>query len=202
MKRTFDIFVSTIGLLVLWPLMALIALAIKCSSAGPIYYHGIRTGKHGETFRILKFRTMVDNAEQLGGFSTGRDDPRVTGIGRFLRKHKLDELPQLINVLRGEMSIVGPRTEMPAYTDEYEGEEQLMLTVRPGIADYASIKYANLGEILGNEDPDRVYEEKIRPIKNQLRVKYVKEQSFLGDIRIILQTLLKLLKANLWNTSD
>jgi lipopolysaccharide/colanic/teichoic acid biosynthesis glycosyltransferase len=135
---------------------------------------------------------MVPEAERLGGGSTAKDDPRVTRIGRFVRKYKLDELPQLLNVLRGEMSIVGPRPELPQYTRLYTGEEQLILTVLPGIADYASIEFIHLSEILGNDAPDQVYEEKVRPIKNALRVKYVKEQSFCGDLVIIFRTILKL----------
>jgi lipopolysaccharide/colanic/teichoic acid biosynthesis glycosyltransferase len=135
---------------------------------------------------------MVPNAEKLGGLSTAKDDPRVTKIGEFLRRYKLDELPQLMNVLKGEMSIVGPRPEMPEYTELYEGEEKLILSVRPGITDYASLEFIHLGEVLGNENPDQVYEQEVRPLKNALRVKYVKEQNFWGDIGIILKTLRKM----------
>ena len=136
---------------------------------------------------------MIVNAETVGGLSTARDDPRVTKIGKFLRKYKLDELPQLINVLKGEMSIVGPRPEMPEYTSQYEGDEKIILTVKPGITDYASLEFIQLGEVLGADEPDRIYEEEIKPIKNALRVKYVKEQSFWGDIVIIFRTIRKLI---------
>lgn len=149
---------------------------------------------HGLPFRIFKFRTMVMNAEAIGGPSTGKDDPRVTRVGRFLRRYKLDELPQLLNVLRGEMSIVGPRPEVPQYTALYEGDELLILTVRPGITDYASVEFAQLSEVLGSDDPDRMYEERVRPIKNALRVKYVKEQSLVVDLKIIALTVARLLR--------
>jgi len=134
------------------------------------------------------------NAEAIGGPSTGKDDPRVTRVGRFLRRYKLDELPQLLNVLRGEMSIVGPRPEVPQYTALYEGDELLILTVRPGITDYASVEFAQLSEVLGSDDPDRMYEERVRPIKNALRVKYVKEQSLVVDLKIIALTVARLLR--------
>ncbi len=191
-KRIFDILVSVVGLIVLAPLLLLIAVVIKLDSTGPVFYRGVRSGLNGRPFRIYKFRTMVPNAEKLGGLSTAKDDPRVTRVGKFLRRYKLDELPQLINVLKGEMSIVGPRPEMPEYTGQYTGEEKLILTVRPGITDYASLEFIQLGEILGSDDVDRVYEERVRPIKNALRVKYVKERSFYVDILIILKTLAKL----------
>lgn len=188
-KRFFDLCCALIGLLVLGPVLIVIALLIWLDSGLPIFYHGVRTGRYGRQFRIYKFRTMVRDAERLGGLSTGKDDPRITRLGRYLRKYKLDELPQLLNVLRGEMSFVGPRPEMPEYTQLYTGEEELILTVRPGITDYASIEFVQLGEILGNDEPDRIYEGQVRPIKNALRVKYVKEQSFWGDIKIMFRTL-------------
>lgn len=172
--------------------MLLIAVAIKLGSPGPVFYRGVRTGRYGRPFRIFKYRTMVPNAEALGGGSTAKDDPRITRIGRFLRRHKLDELPQLLNVIQGEMSIVGPRPELPQYTSQYQGEELQILSVRPGITDYASMEFVYLGDILGNEEPDRVYEEKVRPIKNALRIRYVKEQSLRNDIAIILRTLSKI----------
>lgn len=192
LKRTFDIIASLSGLLILAPCLLAIAAIIKSTSLGPVFYRGIRTGIHGTSFRIYKFRTMVVNADKIGGPSTGKDDPRITGIGHFLRRYKLDELPQLLNVLSGEMSIVGPRPEVPQYTREYEGEELLILTVRPGITDYASLEFSRLDEVLGSEEPDRVYEEQVRPVKNALRIKYVKEQSFLGDLALIFRTLFRI----------
>jgi lipopolysaccharide/colanic/teichoic acid biosynthesis glycosyltransferase len=191
MKRTFDIVVASFCLVLFMPLVILIAILIKLESRGSIFYRGIRTGLHGRPFKMLKLRTMVENAESLGGPSTGKNDSRVTKVGRFLRHFKLDEIPQLFNVLRGEMSIVGPRPEVPQYTDLYAGEEVLILSMRPGITDYSSIEFSRLDEVLGDENPDQVYEEKVRPIKNALRVKYVKEQSFWSDMRIILRTLWK-----------
>jgi len=188
-KRTCDVLASLAGLIVMAPLLGLIAVLVKADSDGPVLYRGVRSGRGGRPFEILKFRTMVQGAESLGGGSTGKNDPRVTRTGRFLRRYKLDELPQLINVVRGEMSLVGPRPELPKYTREYIGDEKLILTVRPGITDYASIEFSRLDEILGTDAPDRVYETQVRPVKNALRVKYVKDQSFAGDLRIIARTL-------------
>lgn len=193
-KRIFDIIMALIGLMIAAPAIIFIAIVVKCTSEGPIFYRGVRAGRFGKPFRIYKFRTMVINAEQCGGMSTAKDDPRITTIGKFLRSYKLDELPQLFNVLIGDMSFVGPRPEMVAYTDLYTDEEQLILSVRPGITDYASLEFIRLGDILGNDDPDRVYEEHIRPLKNALRVKYVREQHFWGDIMIILRTLYRVVR--------
>lgn len=193
LRRAIDIVTALGGLGVLWPVLAGTALAVKLESSGPVFYRGIRTGLHGRPFRIFKFRTMVVDAERLGGPSTGRDDPRLTRIGRFLRRHKLDELPQLLNVLVGDMSIVGPRPEVPEYTKLYSGEELLILKVRPGITDLASIEFSQMDDILGSDDPDRVYFEKVRPLKNALRVRYVKERSLTGDLLIIVRTAARLL---------
>jgi lipopolysaccharide/colanic/teichoic acid biosynthesis glycosyltransferase len=151
---------------------------------------------------MYKFRTMVVNAERLGGPSTGKNDPRITRLGRYLRKYKLDELPQLLNILRGQMSFVGPRPEVPQYTSLYTGEEKLILTVRPGITDYSSLKYINLAEVLGSEQVDAFYEEKVRPEKNKLRIKYVKEHSFWVDLKIIALTLYGILGRRSWNIVD
>ena len=192
-KRLFDIASSTIGLIVLSPALALIAISIGISSPGPIFYRGVRTGRYGKPFRILKFRTMVVDAEKLGGPSTGKDDPRVTRIGRFLRRHKLDELPNLVCVLRGQMSIVGPRPEVPEYTRLYEGEEELILSIRPGITDLSSLRFIDLAEQIGSDNIDRNFESRVLPVKNQLRVKYVREWSFGSDMKIVGSTLLRLL---------
>lgn len=193
-KRILDIIMALIGLMIAAPAIIFIAIVVKSTSEGPIFYRGVRAGRFGKPFRIYKFRTMVINAEQCGGMSTAKDDPRITTIGKFLRSYKLDELPQLFNVLIGDMSFVGPRPEMVAYTDLYTDEEQLILSVRPGITDYASLEFIRLGDILGNDDPDRVYEEHIRPLKNALRVKYVREQHLWGDIMIILRTLYRVVR--------
>ncbi|MBN1636135.1 MAG: sugar transferase [Deltaproteobacteria bacterium] len=194
-KRIFDFFAAFAGLTLLLPLLFTIALIIKRKDSGPIFYKGIRIGLNGEPFRIFKFRTMVVDAEKLGASSTSDDDPRVTKFGRLLRKYKLDELPQLINVLRGDMSFVGPRPEVKKFTDMYTEEEKVILSVRPGITDWASLWNPDEGSLLkGSDDPDRDYMEKIRPEKIRLQLKYVRERSFAKDLRIILDTLAVILK--------
>lgn len=193
LKRACDLVGATLGLALLWPLFFCIALLIRLDSPGPILYRGIRTGRFGRPFRIVKFRTMVVDAERLGGGSTAHDDPRVTRVGRFLRDHKLDELPQLWNVLVGDMSLVGPRPELPQYTAQYSDEEREILSMRPGITDIASIEFIHLGEILGNDNPDLIYETRVRPVKNALRVQYVRTQSIGGDFVLIMRTLAKLI---------
>lgn len=192
LKRLFDWLAATSGLIVLSPVLLVIALLVAITSRGPIFYRGVRAGRGGVPFRIFKFRTMVVNAEHIGGGSTGKDDPRITGFGRFLRRNKLDELPQLFNVSFGDMSLVGPRPELLQYTNQYQGDERLILSVRPGITDLASIEFIQLGDVLGNTDPDRVYEEVVKPRKNSLRVRYVREQSFIGDLSILMRTLRRL----------
>jgi len=190
LKRLFDITASTVGLLVLSPFLVLIALRVRFEDGGPVFYRGLRVGLHGKTFRIFKFRTMVVDAEKIGGSSTSDDDRRITRVGKFLRKYKLDELPQLINVLVGDMSLVGPRPEVKKFTDMYTDEEKVILTVRPGITDWASLWNPDEGVLLkGSLDPDKDYIEKIRPEKIRLQLKYVRERSFLTDIKIIFLTL-------------
>lgn len=194
MKSLFDIAASLCGLILLGPGIIFISLFIKLTSPGPAFYRGIRVGRHGENFRIFKFRTMVHNAEKIGGTSTPDDDPRITGIGRFLRKYKLDELPQLINVIKGEMSVVGPRPQVPWAVELYSEEEKELLRVRPGITDLASIKFRNEAEILnGSADPDKDYLEKIAPEKIRLGLEYVKKRSLLLDLKIIFSTVKALL---------
>ncbi len=191
MKRGFDIVCAATGLLVLSPLLILIARRIKKEDGGPIFYRGERVGRHGKTFRIYKFRTMVVDAEKIGPCSTSEEDPRITRIGHFLRKRKLDELPQLINVLLGDMSIVGPRPEVKRFVDMFTDREKAILSVRPGITDWASIWNCDEGSVLaGAKDPDKVYLEQIRPTKIALQLKYVEEQSFRTDLKIIFLTLL------------
>ncbi len=172
------------------PIFKWISWRIHREDHGPIFYRGERTGLHGKPFRIFKFRTMVVDAEKLGASSTSDDDARITRIGKFLRRYKLDELPQLINVLTGDMSLVGPRPEVKKFTDLYTDEEKSILSVKPGITDWASIWNPDEGAMLaGSTDPDRDYLEKIRPQKIRLQLKYVRERSFWTDIRIILLTL-------------
>lgn len=187
-KRVFDVIVSAVVLLLIWPLLLIIATAVKVNSKGPVIYGGVRSGVWGRRFRIFKFRTMRPDAEQTGGYSTAHNDPRFTSIGRFLRKFKLDELPQFVNVFRGEMSLVGPRPQVTAYTDKYQGDEKLILSVRPGITDYASIHFSNLDEILGDSDVDGKYLREVEPVKNKLRLKYVRDCSFLTDLTILIWT--------------
>ena len=190
MKRAFDIFGSALGLIVLSPVLGLLAVAIKADSRGPVLYKGARVGVNGRRFNILKFRSMVTDAEQIGGSSTPEDDPQVTRVGRFMRSNKLDELPQFWNVLVGQMSFVGPRPQVQWAVDRYTPEERLVLSVKPGITDYASLRFANEGEILkGSTDPDRDYMEKIHPEKMRLSLEYVRSRSFSGDLSIIAQTL-------------
>ncbi len=179
----------------LCPLMIPIAILIRLEDGGPIFYKGERVGRNGNLFKMFKFRSMVVNADKLGPSSTSAEDPRITRIGHFLRKYKLDELPQLLNVLRGDMSIVGPRPEVKYFTDMYTEDEMIILSVKPGITDWASIWNCDEGSILaGSRDPDRAYFELIRPTKLALQMKYVKERSFWVDLKIILLTLLAVIK--------
>jgi lipopolysaccharide/colanic/teichoic acid biosynthesis glycosyltransferase len=196
LKRIFDFLVSLFGLIIFSPLFLIIAILIKLDSEGAVFYRGERIGKDGKPFRIFKFRTMVKNAEELGGPSTSADDPRLTKIGKFLRKYKLDELPQLINVLKGEMSLVGPRPEVKMYVDMLKPEEkEKILSVKPGMTDLASLWDFHEEEVLkGSEDPEKTYMEKIRPKKIQLQLEYVKNRSFLLDLKIIFKTLIRLIK--------
>ena len=194
LKRTFDLFFSIFALITLFPLMVLVAVLIKLDSKGPVFYRGIRTGLHESPFRIFKFRSMVTNAELLGGTSTASNDPRLTRIGKFLRQHKLDELPQLFNIILGEMSFVGPRPQVEKYTNLYSEEEKIILSVKPGITDYASIEFINLDEILGDQDVDEKYLKEIEPRKNKFRVKYAKEANFMLDMKLIILTMMKMLK--------
>jgi lipopolysaccharide/colanic/teichoic acid biosynthesis glycosyltransferase len=190
MKRIYDIIVSLLGLLVLSPFLLIIATLIKSEDKGPIFYRGERVGRCGRRFPIFKFRTMVANAERLGGPSTADDDPRITRIGKILRKLKLDELPQLINILRGEMSLVGPRPEVKYYVDMFTEEEKAILSVPPGITDWASLWNPDEGAILARSDnAEKTYMEKIRPEKIRLQLKYVRERSFWVDLKIIFLTL-------------
>ena len=189
MKRTFDLFSAALGAALLAPICFVVAVCIKLDSRGPVFYRGVRIGRHGRPFRIFKFRTMGPDAEHVGSTSTGQNDPRITRVGRWLRPWKLDELPQLLNVLRGEMSIVGPRPEVEEHTSAYTEEEKIILSVLPGITDYASIRFFNLNELVGSEDPRRVFVEKYRSEKNSLRVAYVRNQSLWTDFRIIFLTL-------------
>lgn len=193
MKRLFDIVASLLGLVVLSPLLLTLAAIVKLTSSGPMVYRGVRAGFGGRPFRIMKFRSMVVNAEKLGGPSTSDDDPRVTRIGAFMRRFKLDELPQLFNVLLGEMSLVGPRPEVLSEVETYTPEQRRVLEVRPGITDWASIWNSDEGAVLaGAADPHAVYKERIQPTKLALQLKYREESGLATDLRIILFTLRKI----------
>ena len=194
LKRIFDVVISLMVLLAIWPLLFLASFAVKMSSPGPIFYRGVRTGLHGKPFRIFKFRTMVKNAESLGGPTTGTNDRRVTRIGALLRRTKLDELPQFLNVLVGDMSLVGPRPEVLEYTAKYKGEEKCIFSMRPGITDYASIEFADLDDLVGSIDPDKYFREQVMPRKTALRVKYVKGWSLGSDFSILWATFCRVVK--------
>lgn len=189
-KRSIDAILSFIALLVLSPVLGLVALTIRIFTPGPALYRGIRVGRSGCEFEMLKFRTMRVDAERVGGASTPDDDSRVTRVGTFLRRYKLDELPQLWNVLVGDMSLVGPRPQVPWAVERYTEEEKILLTVRPGITDSASLRFANEGEILkGHPNPNRAYFDLIHPEKMRLSIHDVKNRSFLGDLKILVATL-------------
>lgn len=195
LKRAMDIVISGGALLVIWPVLLLIALAIKIDDPGPVFYRQVRVGKDGKEFRIFKFRTMIVDADKKGLQITVGKDNRITRMGRLLRKTKLDELAQLINVFVGEMSFVGPRPEVPRYVNLYTPYQRQVLLVRPGITDYASIAYRNENDMLeGAEDPDRMYIDVIMPDKIELNMKYLREISPLADIRLILSTIVAVIR--------
>ena len=190
-KRAMDIVISAAALCVLWPVLLLIALAIVVDDPGPVFYRQVRVGRGGKPFRIFKFRTMVVDADKKGLSITVGRDSRITRVGAFLRKTKLDELAQLLNVLAGQMSFVGPRPEVTRYVELYTPYQRQVLLVRTGITDYASIAYRNENDLLaGADDPERMYIETIMPDKIELNMKYLREISPLTDVRLILRTVL------------
>ena len=190
LKRLFDLFWSAVGLLFLSPVLIAIAVAIKLGSRGPVFYRGERVGLNEKRFRMIKFRTMGVDADKTGVMSTSADDQRITKIGKFMRDYKLDELPQLINVFKGEMSLVGPRPQVVAHAELYTPAEREVFKVRPGMTDWASLKFSNEGEILkGSTDPDKDYFEKIHPEKMRLAIEYVRTHTLMTDVKIILQTI-------------
>ncbi|MCX6760671.1 MAG: sugar transferase [Candidatus Nealsonbacteria bacterium] len=194
LKRSFDFLLSLFGLAIISPLLLAISLWIKIDSFGPVFYRGERVGQFGKKFRIFKFRTMVQNADKMGGPSTASDDPRLTKIGDFLKKYQIDELPQLINVFLGQMSLVGPRPEVPFYADMMiEEEKKIILSVPQGMTDLASLWDFHEGEVLkGSPDPEKAYMEKIRPKKLELQEEYARNHNFFLDLKIIFQTILKI----------
>lgn len=194
MKRLFDIVVSLVGLIVLSPVFLILAILIKVDSSGPVFFRGVRVGQHGEDFKIFKFRSMRPDCEGKGKWNVGDNDDRITRMGHFLRKSKLDELPQLINVLIGDMSLVGPRPELRVYIDMYTEREMPILDLKPGITDWASI--TNFEQFKGfteAADPDKYYLDVVRPVKLELQLYYRGHHSFADDVRCIFWTAYKVI---------
>ncbi len=194
MKRLFDIIVSVIILSVFLPFGILLSIAILLESRGGVFYRQERVGRFGKTFRLWKFRTMRKNADKLGKLTVGMRDPRITRVGYFIRKVKLDEFPQFLNVLSGEMSIVGPRPEVQEYVDLYTPEQREILNVKPGITDYASLEYFKENELLGKaENPRETYIHEVMPAKIELNKKYIANPTLGTDISIMWKTFLKII---------
>lgn len=194
MKRLFDIIVSLVGLIILSPVFIIMAAIIACTSPGGVFFRGVRVGQHGKPFRIFKFRSMVKDAEGKGKWNVGDNDDRITPIGHFLRNTKIDELPQLINVLIGDMSFVGPRPELQYYVDMYTEKEKKILDLKPGITDWASITNFDQFEVFTKaKDPDEAYLKYIRPLKLELQMYYRNNNSLLSDIKIIFWTIYKII---------
>ena len=195
LKRTFDILSSLTVLVLGSPVFVAIALIIAVDSKGGVFFKQIRVGKDGKNFGLYKFRTMYTDAESKGQITVGGRDPRITKVGYWLRKFKIDEFPQLINVLSGDMSIVGPRPEVPKYVALYTPEQREVLSVKPGLTDFASLEYINENEILGQSDnPEETYIKEIMPAKLNLNLKYIEQQSFLLDLKLIGKTVGKLFR--------
>ena len=192
-KRIFDLISALIGMFVLLPILLGIWLLIVMNSRGSGFYRQVRVGKNGSNFKLWKFRTMSLGADKGSLLTVGGRDPRITSVGYYLRKYKLDELPQLINVILGNMSLVGPRPEVRKYVDLYSPEQLLVLSVKPGITDYASIQYSNENELLAQSlNPEQTYVQEIMPAKLNLNLKYIQEQNLRVDIAIIVKTIRKI----------
>lgn len=195
MKRLFDLFVSLCVIVLFLPFGILISIAIACESRGGVFYRQERVGKNGIPFRLWKFRTMRVHADKLGKLTVGMRDPRITRVGYFIRKSKLDEFPQFLNVFTGEMSVVGPRPEVQEYVDLYTPEQREVLSVKPGITDYASLEYFKENELLGNsENPRETYIREIMPAKIALNKKYIANPTLGQDIKIMWLTFLKMIR--------
>ena len=193
-KRIFDFISSFFFLFLFFPFFLLLSILIKIDSKGPIFFTQIRVGKNNKDFLLLKFRTMKVAQENLSLITLGNDN-RITNIGNFLRKYKLDEFPQLINILKGEMSVVGPRPEVRKYVDMYSSSQMEVLSVKPGLTDPSSIKFSNESELLGTAaNPEKYYTEKLMPLKIEISLNYVRTQTFIGDLKIIFQTFSKIFK--------
>ena len=195
MIRFFDFILSLVGLVVLAPIFIVLAIWIKIDSKGPVFYKQVRVGQNGIDFGLFKFRSMVVDADKKGLITVGGRDPRITRSGYVIRKYKLDELPQLINVLLGDMSLVGPRPEVRKYVEFYTDEQQKVLSVKPGITDYASIEYMDENEILGkSSDPEKTYIEEIMSEKIKCNMKYIQNKSLVEYFKIIFLTILKIIR--------
>jgi lipopolysaccharide/colanic/teichoic acid biosynthesis glycosyltransferase len=188
LKRVFDVALAALGLIVLAPILVIIGAWIKATSPGPVFHRARRVGRNGVLFNLYKFRSMVADADRMGAGITASDDPRITRAGRFLRRSKLDELPQLINVVKGDMSLVGPRPEDPRYVESYTPEQRRVLTVRPGITSWASIQFRHEEQMLSASTVDDVYRREIMPRKLALDLDYIARQSLWLDMRILLRT--------------
>lgn len=195
LKRGLDFILALSCLMILLPVYILVGIAIVIDTGRPVFYRAERGGYHAKSFKIYKFRSMVQNADQIGGGTTALNDQRITRVGKIIRKTKLDEIANLISILKGDMSFIGPRPELIKYTSQYKGTEKLILEVRPGITDYSSIEFINLDEIVGScQDADANYEKYVLPKKNKLRIKYVADISLKTDIKLFFLTIWKVLE--------
>lgn len=193
-KRWIGFFLAIVLILILLPFYFIIAAAVAIEDGFPVFYRPWRGGYKDKPFRIFKFRSMVKNADKVGGGTTALNDPRITKVGNFLRKTKLDETPQLFNILAGNMSFIGPRPELLQYVDQYKDEEKLIMMVRPGITDFSSIEFINLDEVVGTGNADETYEKFVLKRKNQLRIKYAKEISFSTDCKLFFGTVWRVME--------
>ncbi len=194
-KRWIGCVLAVVMLMVLWPVYLIVAVAVAVDDGFPVFYRTQRGGYKNKPFRIFKFRTMVKNADKIGGGTTALNDPRITRVGNFLRKTKMDEIPQLFNIIGGSMSFIGPRPVLLKYVNQYRGDERLILEVRPGITDFSSVEFINLDEIVGGaENADEMYERYVLKKKNQLRIKYANEVSFKTDCELFFNTVGSVLK--------
>lgn len=193
-KRVLDLVLALIFAVILAPVYLILALAVVIDTGFPVFYRAERGGYRNQPFRIFKYRSMIKDADKIGGGTTALNDSRITKVGNVLRKTKLDEIPQLFNIIKGDMSFIGPRPELLRYTSQYEGEEMLIHRVRPGITDYSSIEFINLDEIVGGDNADEMYEKYVLKRKNELRVKYAKTVSFTTDFKLLFITVWDVLK--------
>lgn len=194
LKPVIGFLLAAVLILIIWPFYLIIAIAVVIDDGFPVFYRPIRGGYRHKPFHILKFRTMVRNADKIGGGTTALRDPRITRVGNFLRKTKLDEIPQLFNILSGSMSFIGPRPELLKYVDRYEGEEKLIMEVRPGITDFSSVEFINLDELVGAENADEAYEKYVLKKKNALRIKYAREISITTDVKLFFNTVVSVIR--------